>query len=167
MTGMTCDRHHHGRLMKPLRSDKGFTLIELMIVVAIVAILATIAYPSYREQIARSRRADAKAVLLESAQWIERQYTVSNSYILKGDGTTLNSAALPFQESPKDGGSKYYDIAFGTGGSASTTLTYVVRAVPKGAMTGDKCGTFTVTQTGLKGLTGNSGSGTVDDCWGR
>jgi type IV pilus assembly protein PilE len=146
--------------MRLKRRPLGFTLIELMIVVAIVAILAAIAYPSYRDQVARSRRADAKAVLLETAQWIERQYTISNAYDKKGDLTALNNAALPYTEAPKEGSAKYYNISFSAG---PTTSTYTLQAVPKNAMTGDSCGTFTLTNTGLKGVSAS----TVAACWDR
>ena len=61
--------------MKKLRKHQGFTLIELMIVVAVIGILASIAYPSYREYVAKSRRAEAKTVLLSAQQWMERFYT--------------------------------------------------------------------------------------------
>ena len=78
------------------RRNQGFTLVELMIVVAIVAILAAIAYPSYKEYVRKSRRADAKAVLVEAAQFMERVYTEDFSYA---------SAELPpsLKKSPKDG----------------------------------------------------------------
>jgi len=141
---------------------RGFTLIELMITVAIVAILAAVAYPSYTEYIARSRRSDAKAVLLETAQWIERQYTVSNAYNLKGDGNALNTAALPYQEAPRDGAAKYYTIQFA---SAPTASAFTLQAIPKNGQTGDKCGTFQLSQTGAKSL--NAATDSVANCWNR
>ena len=61
--------------MKSKYSVRGFTLIELMIVVAIIAVLASVAYPSYKEYVARSRRAEARAVLVAAQQWMERFYT--------------------------------------------------------------------------------------------
>ena len=73
----------------------GFTLIELMIVVAVVAILAAIAVPSYQEQVRKSRRAQAKADLVEYAQMAERFFTVNNTYV----GFTL-----PTTQSPREGG---------------------------------------------------------------
>lgn len=137
--------------------NRGFTLIELMIVVAIVALLAAIAYPSYQEYIARARRGDAKTVLLENAQFMERYFTQKNSY--------LNGAAnpaLPVVEAPKDAGVKYYDISFvGT----NTATAFTLQAVPKGAMSADACGTLTLTQAGFKDVSG--GSRTVQECWNR
>jgi type IV pilus assembly protein PilE len=145
------------------RTSRGFTLIELMIVVAIVAILAAVAYPTYRDSVERARRADAKSVLMEAAQWIERQYTLSNAYNKLGDGSVLNTAALPAQlrEAPKDGASKYYDIQFAAN---PTTTAYTLQAVPKNSMTGDKCGTLTLTEAGTKSATGTAGA---DWCWSK
>ena len=142
----------------------GFTLIELMIVVAIIAILAAVAYPAYTQSVARSRRADAKAVLLEAAQWIERQYSVSGVYDKLGDGTALNTAALPAQlkQAPKPPANKGYDLSFT---AAPTAAAFTLQAVPTAFMTNDKCGTFTLTSTGVKGLSGNTF--TVSECWDR
>lgn len=137
--------------------QRGFTLIELMIVVAVVGILAAVAYPSYQESIARSRRADAKTVLMENAQFTERFFTQHNSYLGSGANPTL-----PVTESPKDGATKYYDISF-SGTNADTQFT--LQAVPKGAMASDPCGTFTLTQAGEKDVSG--ASRTKDECWRR
>ena len=146
---------------------RGFTLIELMIAVAIVAILAAIAYPSYVEQVARGRRADGQSALLETAQWIERQYTFSNAYNLKSDGTAMNTAALPALK-PKT--AQIYTLSFGDKAGGSTTPTaggFTLRVVPAGAMSGDKCGTLTLTNTGLKDISGTAGGASVATCWDR
>lgn len=140
----------------------GFTLIELMIVVAIIAILAAIAYPSYREYIRRSDRADAKAALLENAQFLERNFTVSNSYIRDSAGNTIDTSDLPRQTSPRNGGAKYM-ITLDSDESSATTFTLV--ATPTGAATGDACGSFTLTNTGEKGVTG--GTLSAETCWNR
>ena len=143
------------------RANRGFTLIELMIVVAIVAILASIAYPSYRESAARGRRADAKAALLEAAQWTERQYTVSNTYV----ATLLSS----LNQSPKGGGTAVYDIAYVTTPSASapSATQFFLKATPRtgGFMASDKCGSFIVDQKGDKTISG--GTATTTECWDR
>ena len=153
-------------LTRPLRTARGFTLIELMVTVAIVAILASIAYPSYRDSVDRSRRSDAKAVLLEDAQWLERQYTISNAYNKLGDagGTTIDDTQLPVKEAPKSG-SRTYDIKFKTG--EPTATTFVLYAAPKGAMADDKCGTLTLSHTGERGITGAASGVTAEQCWDR
>lgn len=147
-------------LNTPRHAGSGFTLIEVMIVVAIVSVLAMVAYPSYRESIAKGRRSDAKAVLLENAQLVERQYTISNRFDRNGDGTALT--AVPVPQAPKDGATKYYDIQF-TG--AHDAVQYTLSAVPTGPMSSDRCGTFTLTHAGVKGLTGNTAD--VATCWGQ
>jgi type IV pilus assembly protein PilE len=134
-------------------APRGFTLIELMVVVAIIAILASIAYPAYNETVARSRRADAKSVLLENAQWMERQYTVLGSYTV--------TSALPVTESPKGSAKKVYNVSF----SASSATGFTLQAVPKNGMASDKCGTLTLTSTGAKDVA--SATATAAECWER
>lgn len=135
----------------------GFTLIEMMIVVAVIGILAAIAYPSYQEHVRKARRADAQTALLELAQFMERHYTANGKYL-----TDANVApTLPFSGAPKDGATKYYDLSFA---SAPTASSYTLRAVPKGAMASDTCGTLTLSNTGAKGqATGAS----LATCWRR
>ena len=83
------------------RKVKGFTLIELMIVVAIVAFLASIALPSYRNFVVRTNRAEAVSDLSELASWLERQYTIFGSY------NNLSMPNLPFSNSPRTGTANY------------------------------------------------------------
>ena len=149
--------------MTSRKPDFGFTLIEVMIVVAIIAILAAIALPSYRDSVARGRRADARQVLLENAQWLERNYTISNKYNANAAGTAITYTSLPIQEAPREGATKYYDIRFAT--SQPTASTFTLEAQPKGGMASDKCGTLTITHTGAKSQTGTGA--TVDECWNK
>ena len=152
--------------MTSRHAGNGFTLIELMIAVAIVAILAAIAYPSYTEQVARSRRGDGQAALLETAQWIERQYTISNAYNKKGDGTTLNTAALPALKAKT---AESYTISLGTAAAASapTADKFWLRVVPTGPMAADKCGNLALDSTGQKSISGTTGGASVATCWDR
>jgi len=135
----------------------GFTLIELMIVVAIIAILASIAYPSYQEQVRQSRRAEAQAVLLEAAQFMERFFTVNSRYheTTGGDDVALPAALA---HSPKDGGTARYNVAL----SAVDATSFTLQATPVGSDPG--CGVLTLNQAGVKPASGTLGT---DGCWRR
>ena len=121
-----------------------------MIVVAIIGILATIAYPSYARYAMRAKRADAKQVLLQAAQWMERSYTVNYKY----------PTALPadLNQSPMQG-SALYTIGL----TASTDTSFTLSAVPMGAQAADECGTLTIDNLGNKTTT--AGASLVQTCW--
>ncbi len=116
----------------------GFTLIEVMIVAAIVGILAAIAYPSYQEHVRQARRAEVATVLLESAQLLERHFTRHGAY----DAGTLVLAS----QSPTAGQSVFTLTAVLDEDSYSLTA----RAVPQGIMAGDVCARYTLNQVGQR-----------------
>jgi type IV pilus assembly protein PilE len=141
---------------RPSRS-RGFTLIELMITVAIVAIIAAVALPAYKEQISRSKRSDVQALLVEDAGYMQRYYEANNTYLGTGSGANAISPVLPNAQSPKSG-AKNYDISIDAANTTATT--FKLKAVPTGSMTGDKCGTYTLDNLGQRGA-----DAAVATCW--
>lgn len=151
---------------KVLSPARGFTLIEVMIVVAIVGILAAIAYPSYTEHVRRAHRAEAQTALLQAAQFMQRFYAANNRY----DQTLSGAAtALPVTKVPETG-TTLYNLSFVD--KSLTETTYVLQAVPVdgGMMKTDKCETLTLTQLGQKSVViGDSktppSSDVIQSCW--
>lgn len=144
-------------LREMLKRQPGFTLIELMVTVIIIGILAAIAYPSYTQYVLRANRAEARAILLESVQFLERNYTTANRYDQDSAGVAI---ALPFLTSPKNGTTTKYNITAAYG--AAPAQTFTLSAAPTGVMSGDACGTYTLDNAGIQGS-----GGTIADCWGR
>lgn len=137
------------------KQQSGFTLIELMVVVAIVAILATIGYPSYQEQVAKSRRADAQRALGEAEQYMRRYFSTRDTFV--GAQIPAGTATSP---RPGSGAAMYnIELIEGPGAVATATQasTYTLRATRTGGMTGDRCGNLSVTNTGVKFITGLTG----------
>jgi type IV pilus assembly protein PilE len=136
-----------------MKHQKGFTLMELMIALAVVAILSAIALPSYQDYIRRGARTEAKTTLLENVLGMEQAFTTNNTYI-------ANPQTVTFTTSPKSGTVKY-NLSV----DSVTATTYVLKAVP--VDTKDKCGTFLIDNTGQRSLKDNASSATVADCWGN
>lgn len=134
-----------------MKTSRGFTLIELMIVVAIVAILAAIAYPSYEEYIIRNRRAQGKSDMMQLAQRLERVYTTDRAYTA---ATTICDKDL---SSPVTG------TAFYTLATECTATTYTIKATPQGPQAKDtRCNVMTLNQLGAKTASGSLGAA---GCW--
>ena len=130
------------------RSNRGFTLIEIMIVIAIIGIVITIGYPSLTEYVKKGRRAEVAGLLSEQAQMLERFYSKSNVY----------TGAVGLST-----GNDYYTIT-----PTLTDQTFLLTATRKaGSMATDKCGDFTITNTDVRSMVNATAGLTTKDCWGR
>lgn len=129
-------------MSKIIKKQKGFTLVELMIVVAIIGIIAAFAVPAYQRYIERGIRSEARAALLEGSQRMQRFYSVNNTYVGASPKVTTLSA---------DG---KYTITVPTATVNGFTLTATL-------LRDSTCSTLTLTNTGQQGATG----GTTETCW--
>ncbi|WP_411728108.1 type IV pilin protein [Methyloglobulus sp.] len=168
-----------------MKTQKAFTLIEIMIVVAIVGILAAIAVPSYQESVRKSRRSDAQGALMGFANGMERHYTEFNSYCDAADanaaapvpGVVVAGCVSATAPTPADSGSPLAAVSSQTSpvGAAGagvfynltinlvTANSYTLLATAVNAQANDRCGNLTLTSTGIKGFTG--AGMTPADCW--
>ncbi len=131
-------------------TSRGFTLIELLISLACVAILSSLAWPSYQSWMWRSQRAQARASLLQAAHWFERAASANGSYPL---ATEVPASVLYIE------GQRY------TMRVTSTAQSYTLSASPLGTQTADACGTLTVNHLGVRSVQG--ASQTAAQCWSR
>jgi len=139
-----------------MSKHNGFTLVEVMIVIAIIGILASVAYPSYQNYVMKSHRSDAQTGLSQLAQALERFYGVRYTYVGTGDsggGATGAPISDVFSHTstPFEGSNTYYNLTL----TASAT-DYTVTATPVGNQASDPCNTLTLAKSGAK---------TPADCW--
>ncbi|MBO3275293.1 type IV pilin protein [Pseudomonas schmalbachii] len=139
---------------------RGFTLLEMMIVVVIIGILATIAYPSYQQYVLRANRAEGQAMLNDAAAREERHFAQNNAYVTDPEdigklGMRKTTGTAVMSDTDK------YSLAVsnpaGSGG-------YLLTATPQGAQARDtQCGSLTLNAVGERGKTGSAAS--AAECW--
>ena len=146
--------------MKGWKKHQGFSLIELMVVVAIIGIIAVIAVPAYYNNIVKTKRKAAEACLSQFSIYMERYYTTNLRY---DQDTSVPPVAnsKPTLDCETDSG---LDSAYTFSIPTMTASTYVVQATPQGSQASrdTACGNLTLNQAGTRGI---SGSGSVNTCW--
>src|SRR5512143_2670051 len=148
---MIARRHACPRACPVAGSGRGFTLLELVIVVAIVAILAAIVLPSYQESVRAGRRADGTTALLDLANRMQRYYSEHNTYV----GAAFNVSGFPSSSASPQG---YYTLSISVPDATHYTLT----AAPTGSQSADtRCASLTLTQANVRNATGSD----PGNCW--
>jgi len=132
------------------RKSKGFTLIEILIVVAIIGVLAAIGIPSYQDSVRKSKRADGKSGLVDAASRLEQYYLDNKSYTK--DMNELGYNALTGVDTPD----KRYKMSVDANPCGNIAACYTVTAIPQGDQINDSCGTLTLNSSGIK---------TPSECW--
>jgi type IV pilus assembly protein PilE len=138
---------------RPMTNPRGFTLIEIMIVVAVIGILLAVAVPNYTQYVLKSHRAAAITAVLDVASREARYYTVNNTY-------TNSLTALGYTADPMlvtDSNNHFYDLTI----TAASSSGFTVKAVPAGKQVKDTCGTYIYNDLGVKSIS----SGSLADCW--
>lgn len=144
--------------MQHTRLD-GFTLLELLIVVAIMGILTSIALPAYQNSVLRSSRAEAKTELLQVASEQERHFSNFSTFV--DDATPLNTPVVAGRDRTTQNG--FYAISVAACGGGAITNCFLATATAQNEQLADSCTTLTISDTGARGATGD----TTNECWQR
>ena len=137
------------------RRRGGFSLIELAVAIAVVALLASVVLPAYQNSVRKARRTDARAALTTTAQLMERYYTERSTYrtaTLGNDTRTTNVSSAVSE-------SGHYRLSL----DAQDDVTYTLAATPLNDQANDACGAYTLNEKGLRGV--RDGSLAAADCW--
>lgn len=148
-----------------MKISQGFTLVEMMIVVAILGIVAAIAYPSYKEQVHKSNRADAKVALNDAAQQLQRCFTAYNTY--KPDIGKCSSVDQLVDAAGVDSKERLYVVKL-VNDATYTSTTYTLQAIPvadKKQSTDSSCAKMELDQTGTQAAYDKGNADTTDTCW--
>ncbi|BCG23003.1 type 4 fimbrial biogenesis protein PilE [Pseudomonas tohonis] len=146
---------------------KGFTLVELLIVVAIIGIIAGIAYPNYQRYVMRTGRSDGQAWMMQIMQAQERFYSQNQTYT-----TNLGANGLAYRDSAGNAiaqdaavisESNRYSITANACASTTIARCVILTAQPRGGQAADSCGNLTLDSRGVKGVSG--AGATVANCW--
>jgi len=150
-------------------SERGFTLVELLITVTIIAVISVIAVPAYKEQADRGRRAEGKAYLLDLASRQERFYTQYSSYtgtVAATSGCVGSVCGLGMEDGYS--GDDHFSGAvtvLPSGCTPTGTLCVSYTLSATALITDSKCGALTYDSTGKKGVSGVSDQASIDYCW--
>lgn len=151
---------HHVLPPKARVQTQGFTLIEVLIVVAILGILAAIAFPSYTEYVSRSRRASVQEQMLQVQQFVERWRSPRDTYVGVDGATAFQASGLTRYPIDTNQAVQYNLVL-----SNITAQGYTITATRQGIMLTDGCGDFVMTSIGQRSLSGNASGKTLATCW--
>jgi prepilin-type N-terminal cleavage/methylation domain-containing protein len=151
--------------IKTKNSIRGFTLIELMITVAVVGIISTLAVPAYNCYVERGQRATAVGNMMEASQFMERFFTANNAYNTDSTGNGV-AIPVPLTKAPRDSATPAYNISLVP--AAVTTSTYRIQAIPtRAGSCSPVCGTLTINQLQQRTASGLSDAATLNACFNR